>query len=291
MGRTGTSPNPRGKAGNAPEGYYTAKEAYTRLGMTAIMFHRNVGEKGLQIRRFVPVGAKEGFYSQEEIDLLASLRHKGLADNRGLGSTTFRAATATDVEGIIEVLATLGWEESQPDARLRASWYEANSEIDHVVLQGPIIMGYISGVPYTEDAMTRRLYGEIEAKDIRAEFIQPFTDGGVYDLFIGLVERKKPEGQHAQYARYGARLVLGFIRFLTEDLIERGIRIRYLLGHSAEYEGQAFAEAVGFEQRGAGKYPIYILDMETSMKGWVQRYRERWAAHEKAEAAAAEKRS
>lgn len=264
------------KRHNAPPGYYTAQEAQHLLRMSSARFHRNVGDQGLHIRRYVPYGAKEGFYSRQEIDLLATLRDSGIVAHSKLPPTTFRQATAQDAQGVVDVLLSLGWRTTT--AELRKEWYAVNSQIDHIVLQGDTIMGYLSAVPYTDEAMHKRLYGEIEAAGIRPEDILPFEDGKTYDLFVGLAERKKPQKKPGQYARYGLRLVLGFRHFLTDDLYKRGIRIRKLLAHSAEPDGQALAAALGFERErtGAGRYPIYELDMQTSQEPWVKRYRELW---------------
>jgi len=265
----------------APEGYYLAQEAWEKLGMNRDQFYRNIGDRGLHIQRYIPHGAKrEGYYSKQEIEFLATLRKSGLVEHSKLSHVTFRAATIEDISGIIEIFRSLGgWDRSQPGIEQRASWYASNPEVDHVVLKGSIVMGMISGVPYTDEVMQKRLYGQIDAKDIKGEDILPFEDGQTYDIFVGLVERKKPhveENEPKPYARYGARLVLGFRKFITEDLPKRGIRIRLMLAHSAEEDGQAFADALGFVHQGEGKYPIYILDMEHSDKEWVKRYRELW---------------
>ncbi len=267
----------KGKAHNAPIGFYTATEARNALGMSHATFHRNVGSKGLQIRRYVPVGAKEGFYSKEEVDLLVSLRDKGILDNSKLAPTHFQQATPVHAQGVVDVLESLGWHTTT--AEFRVQMYVVNPEIDHVVLQGSVVMGYLSAIPYTDDAMEKRLHGKVEAWQLTPVDILPFENGKTYNLFVGLAERKKPEDKPNQFSRYGLRLVLGFRRFLMESLRERDIHIRFLLAHSAETDGQELADALGFvlqEPSPEDRYPIYVLDMEQSDAPWVRRYRELW---------------
>lgn len=267
----------RGRGGNvkkAPEGYYTARQAYERLGMGKQQFYKNIGTL---ITRVVLPGSKDGVYIREEIELLATLREHGLATNRKLPPTTFRQATAIDAQGIVDVLASLGWKTTT--AELRITWYEVNAEIDHVVLQGNLVMGYLSATPYTDEIMDKVVRGQIKGWQIKPQDILPFEEGKTYDLFVGLAERKKPDENPEQYARYGLRLVLGFRDFLMETLRERNIRIRFLLANSAEEDGQNLADALGFVRQEASpedRYPIYVLDMEHSEAAWVQRYRALW---------------
>ena len=257
------------------ERYYTAKEAQARLKMSKQTFYKRVKD-GLITPVTLP-GVHDRYYLKEEIDLLATLREHGLEEHSKLPPTIFRQASAEDAQGVVDVLGSLGWKGAP--ATLLIQWYEINPEIHHIVIQGTIIMGYISAIPLTDEVMEKRLRGLLEAAQIKPEDVLPFENGQVYDLFVGLAERKKPKDKPEQYARYGLRLVFGFRRFLMEDLYKRGIRIRFLLAHSAEEDGQKLADALGFVRQEPGpqdRYPIYILDMEHSDTLWVQRYRELW---------------
>lgn len=271
----------RGRGGNvkiAPPGYYTARQAYERLGMNKQQFYKNVGTL---ITRVVLPGSKDGMYIQEEINLLATLRQRGLMENVKLPPTTFRQAIHADAQGIVDVLESLGWKTTT--AELRIKWYQVNPEIDHVVLQGNLVMGYLSATPYTDEVMDKIVRGQVKGWQIKPEDILPFEEGNTYDLFVGLAERKKPQDKPEQYARYGLRLVLGFREFLVETLRNRNIRIRFLLANSAEKDGQNLADALGFvkqERSSEDRYPIYILDMEHSDALWVQRYRALWEWNE-----------
>jgi hypothetical protein len=267
----------RGRGGDVwqlpPPGYYTARESYTLLGMSKMSFYRRVHD-GLITQAHI-TGRKYAYYVKEEIDLLRVLQQEGIITQRHV-STVFRAVTPEDAPGITSVLKSLGWPVKTPPER-RAAWYQVNPEMDHVVVQGRTIMGYVSSVPYRESVMEQVVRGN--APMIQPEDILPFEDGHTYDLFVGLAERRKPRGKPHRYARYGMRLVLGFRAFLMQDLYHRNIRVRHLYGHSAEREGQDVAKALGFvlqEPDPRNAFPVYILDMEHSEEPWVQRYRALW---------------
>lgn len=272
-----THPRRGGDVRKAPEGFYTAKQAWTRLQMSKQTFYERIKD-GL-IQRVVLPGWHDGFYSIEEINLLATLREQGIVTHSRMRRTTFRQATAKDAVGVADVLTSLGWEGAPADLLIK--WYGVNPEIHHIVVQGAFIMGYISAIPFTDEVMEKRLRGQIESAEVKARDILPFEDNHEYNLFVGIAERRKPKVNPERYAKYGLRLVLGFRRFLMEDLYKRGIRIKLLLAHSAEEDGQKLASALGFvpqpyNPQKPDRYPIYILDMEHSDALWVQKYRELW---------------
>ena len=274
-----TEQHQRGRGGDvrrkAPPGYYTGQQARTLLNMPKMTFYRRVRE-GL-IKRVTIPGIHDGYYAKEEIDLLVSLREEGIVDQSKLPSTIFRRATPEDASDIVTILTSLGWQTTTPE--LRQAWYAINPDIDHVVVQNGIIMGYINTIPYREAVMERMIRGEIKSWDTSPEDILPFEAGGTYDLFFGLAERKKPHDKPGLYARYGMRLILGFRAFLMDDLYLRNIRIRRVLGQTDEEDGRKVANVLGFALQPPDprdRYPIYILDMEHADAPWVQRYRALW---------------
>jgi hypothetical protein len=271
----------RGKGGDvkkAPPGFYTARQAYERLGMNKQQFYKNVG--GL-ITRVVLPGSKNGFYRVEDIELLAVAREHALL-GRKVPPSTFRVATAEDAQGIHDVIVSLGWPATPPE--IRKSWLTVNPEIDWVVTPpgSNLIVGYISAVPYTPLVMERMMTGRIKGKDIKPEDILPFEPGKQYDLFVGLAERIKTKGE-VQYANYGLRLVFGF-RHVIWAWAERDIFIHRLMAHSAEEAGQDLASLLAFKQVpgvSGDLYPRYVFDFETSQSAFARRYRETWKKQER----------
>lgn len=255
----------------APEGFYTAQQAQKRLGLAKTSFYYYVNNG--KIKPVVPPLRKEGYYSKEEIDQLADemtllfLQH---AKEQQLPPTEFRIATEEDAQGIVDVLTSLGW--SASPVSLRRSWYRVNPLIDYVVLQNNLVMGYLNIVPYVPEALENLMSGKWGGRDIRPQHILSFTPGE-HDVFIGIVTRDVPYRE-----RYGRRLLSG-IRQVMEAWARQGIIIHRMHAVSAEPDGIALCEALGFnlQPRKEGDRPNFnrfVLDLTTSAHPFAQRYRE-----------------
>lgn len=73
QGSTQVTNQPRKRGGatkKAPPGFYTAREAANKLGLNIYTFRYYV--RAGKIQRYVPPLRKEGYYSKEEIDRIAS---------------------------------------------------------------------------------------------------------------------------------------------------------------------------------------------------------------------------
>lgn len=263
-----------GDVKRAPRGFYTARQAQIRLGMNKQMFYRQV-EAGVITRVQLPL-SKDGFYVREEIDLLADERTLALLEHmveKRMEPTLFRAATEEDAQGISNVLASLGW--AGPSTDTRRAWYTVNNQIDYVVVQNEVVMGYVSITPYTEEALEARMAGKGSAA-MHPSDILPFHPGS-YDVFIGIATRDVPHR-----ARYSKRLIFG-VRRVLEEWAMNGIVIRRMCAVSAEKDGQELCDVLGFERlpsKEGDTFPRYVLDLETSPSQLAQQYREYRHTHQ-----------
>lgn len=262
----------KGKRGGdvkkAPPGYYTAKQAQQRLGMTASLFRYYV-RKG-KIKRHVPPLRTEGFYKVGEIDKLATEMALFLHTEEESPTET-RLAQPTDVDGIVEVLTVMGWQTTTPQQRI--SWYEVNPYIDYVALVNGEVKGYIHAAPFKLDALADIMSGKRRSWHMQPQDFLPYEAGKTYDLYIGIATRQDVE-RHTQ--RLGFRLISGFMTVL-EDLASQGITIRRLYAVSAELDGQKLCRNLGFIQQPAEEgdlFPRFVLDLETSDSHFARLYRE-----------------
>ncbi len=197
-------------------------------------------------------------YIQEQIELLAEeriLSRLAHLSEKQLGPIEFRVATSDDAFGIYRVLASFGWPATPP--ALRQTWYQTNDQLDFVVVQYRLIMGYVSLVPSKPEAMEDMVSGRKKSWQMKATDILPFESGKHYDLFTGIAVR-----DIAHRAAYTTKLVYGMRRQIT-IWRQSGIMIDRLLAHSAEKEGQQLAVLLGFREDQAQPgdlYPRFILD-------------------------------
>jgi hypothetical protein len=257
-----------GAVKTAPPGYYTAKEAQKRLGFTPSTFNYYVRMK--RIARHVPPLRKEGFYSKKEIDLLANelalFLHTGIED-----ATEVRPARPEDAEGVVSVLAVMGWRTTTAEQRL--AWYKVNPYVDFVALSQSEVMGYIHAVPFKPEALEAIMSGKRRSWDMTPADILPYQSGTTYDIYIGIATRQDvPNHTH----RFGFRLISGFLDFL-EELAAQNILIRHIYAVSAEPDGQKLSRSIGFVEQPAQEgdlFPRFMIDMENSNSHFAKRYRE-----------------
>lgn len=191
--------------------------------------------------------------------------------------TETRVARAEDAQGVYDVLDSFGWQTASVEQRL--AWYKVNPFIDYVVAHNGAVIGYITAVPYTPEALADMMAGRKRAWHIKPADIKPYRAGESYDLYIGIAVRQDLE----LHTRYAARLISGFLSFLIE-MAGQGIMVRCLHAVSAEEPGQRFCRALGFVERPneAGELDAFtpgkplirfVLDLETSDSHFAQLYR------------------
>ncbi len=88
----------------------------------------------------------------------------------------------------------------------RVSWLEKNPDIDYLLVQEGILVGYLSLVPLRaetiEDLMTLRRY----ARELTADDILPYEPGVSIDIY-GMAIGIKPGFSKSQKRVYGQRLI------------------------------------------------------------------------------------
>jgi hypothetical protein len=257
-----------GDVKKAPPGYYTARQAREKLGLSSSSFIYYV-KKG-RIKKYVPPLRTEGFYAKEEIDQLAIEMALFLHTVEVEKKPVARVAEPEDVEGILQVLTVRGWQTTSEEQRL--AWYKVNPLIDFVVRDENLIGGYVFAAPYRPEALEELMSGRKHSREMKPEDILPYEPGCVYDVYCGIATRTdQPNHVH----RFGFRLLSGFLSFL-KGLGNQGIYIRRLYAVSAEPDGQKLSTDLGFERLPAqegDRFPRYMLDLETSDSHFAQWYR------------------
>lgn len=251
----------------APSGYYTAREAQRKIGLSASTFFYYVTQG--KIQKYVPPLRTEGFYAKKEIDALAT-EMALFFHTRIEGATETRVAHPTDAQGIYDVLDSFGWP-TAPVA-LRHQWYAVNPYMDYVVIAHGQVMGYITAVPYRPDALEAMMSGQKRAWHITPEDILPYTPGETYDLYVGAATRQDV----ANHTVYAFRLISGFMTFLCE-LAEKRIFIRHMYAVSNQEDGQRLCRALGFVEQPPQEgdlFPRFMLDLQTSPSRFAIMYRE-----------------
>jgi hypothetical protein len=252
----------------APLGYYTAAEAIKKLGMNRATFFALV-QQG-KIARHIPPLRKEGFYDKKEINSLAAEMALFLHIRTIDEELDMHIATIKDAQGIYDVITSLGWPASPVWVRL--SWFQTNTQLDHVVVHEGKVIAYISAVPFKPDAMEAMMSASKRGRDMRPEDIYSYEHGQTYDLFFGIAARKDT----ALHPSYLITFLAKFIEFLRTLKEEQDITIRYIYGASAESDGQRLGRVLGFVPQDASKtglFPRYELNLQTSNGRWARLYR------------------
>ncbi len=217
-------------------------------------------------------------YKREEVDQLADEITLVLLQNLGeaeLEPTVFRVATASDTQAIYNVVYSLTdeqgnhWQATPPS--LRRLWYEVNPQIDYVVEQNGLVVGYVNFTPYYPEVMEKVMSGELRGWQIKPANILPYTPGHTYDVFVGLAARSDIPDR----ARYGRRMILG-MRQVLSAWASRSIYISRLYATSSEDDGIALAKLLGFEkqeEREGDLFGRYVLDLSLSPHPFARSYR------------------
>lgn len=256
-------------------GLYTAGEAIKRLRMPQATFHHYV--KIGKIKKITQPGRNEGFYEKAYIDKMAEASEL-FALQYALDTATFSMAIEADAQGVYDVIASLWGTLHTTPVETRLSWYRVNPEIDYVVKQDDIVVGYITIMPLKHETIEQLMRGEIRGWDIKAEDIQPFTPGTPIECYTGAAIRAntfRPE-------RYGMRLIAGILNTFRE-LASRGVTITKLYAISDTLDGIRLSRGLGFEERPPAPFSTFqqfTLDLETSDSPYAQEYRKLLKQHQ-----------
>lgn len=214
----------------APQGMYTAQEAISTIGIPATSFYGLVNSS--VIRKIVPPGRKEGYYSKAEIDLYARNR-KAFSEQYQEEKLDFSLALAEDLPAIRELTASVsgGYAHAVPEEILKA-WIRRSPQSVHILKKGSEIVGYISMFSLPTDTLTQRLKGRLMNRTIPIDDIQTFLPNRVLSLYIAEmavkhspehIKNNEPDPDHPdpQARQRGARLIKEAARFVA-DLKKQG---------------------------------------------------------------------
>ncbi len=259
----------RGKVSKAPDGFYTASEAIKKLNMPRTTFHHYV--KIGKIKKKVPRGHKEGYYEKSYIDKMAQASEL-YAIQYAEDPSTFSVATDDDLPGIYDVLVSLWGTLNATTTETRLSWHKVNPEIDYVVKQEGIVVGFVNVKPVRHETIEQYIREEIEVKDIKASDILPFTPGVPLECEAGIAVRAGVYDPQ----KYGMRLLGGIIDVM-KGFAERGILIKRIYTRSSTPDGIRIARGLGFEDISPTPNQssrLFVLDFDTSDSPFVKQYRD-----------------
>jgi hypothetical protein len=258
--------------------YYTAKEAQEILGMTYSAL-RNQVDAG-NITSTVPPGRHQAVYNKEDVDRLKVEMEAWLASKRQaeLPAAKFVKATIEDMPEAVALAGEVFGGLNTISVETRTAWLQKNPDIDYLLVQEGVMVGYLSLVPLRpetiEDLMALRRY----ARGLTADDILPYQPDVPVDIY-GMAIGVKPGFSKGQKRVYGERLILG-ARSVILDLGRRGIPIRHIVAHSFTPEGIRLMRHVGFIET-PPKAPglrDFLIDIESSGISFIMKYRQELAA-------------
>lgn len=271
------------KVSKVPSGYYSAKEAIRRLGMSEATFHYQV--KSGKITKLVPPGRKEGFYSKVEIEKLAQAQELFTLLLSVEPVIFQRASSEDDIRGIVDLCVAIYGVGGTPSYETRLSIWQKCPDAYYVVKQENIVVGYISLIWFKPDTLDY-LMGQKQTQSVQTaagngvysvtgpENVIPLIEGEpIESLFISIGVR--PGMSLKQQRDYGSRLLSGTSGVLL-DFARRGMPVHKLLATSEKADGISLARKLGMQEIKYSGDPLYryALDLRTSNARLAIKYRE-----------------
>jgi hypothetical protein len=224
------------------KGFYTAKEARTKLGVTDDKFQYMVRTE--QVKKIILPGRKYGVYAQSEIDeLSAALTGFVEQYNQDKPEQLFRTARPEDAEKMYRlgerVMRQSGGHGIPPE-RLIPFLSIRNSEIGHVLIREGRIVGYFTIVPLSHDKLMQRMREEVTTSQIKPEELASFEPGKPIDCFVWEVI-VEPEQKHA------AAYLIGKMLTFFHTLGKRGVDIEGIYATASSPEGISLCRKLGMQ--------------------------------------------
>lgn len=239
----------------APQGMYTAQEAIMAIDIPSTSFYALVNSG--QIKKIVPPGRKEGYYSKAEIDRYArnlKIFNEPYQDEK----LDFGLALTEDLAQVRELTASVsgGYAHAVPEEILKA-WIRRNPQSIHVLRKGNEIVGYISMFPLPTDTLNLRLQGKLMNRTIPIDDIQTFVPNRYILLYIAeMAVKHAPEhiknnepdmdNPDPQARQRGARLIKEASRFVA-DLKKQGTTINKFYAVGTTPFGIGMCKDLGME--------------------------------------------
>lgn len=280
-----------------PTGYYTAKEAIDKLGISEGMLYTHV--RTGRLKRHVPPGRTQGFYLKKQVDALAQgledffeTSVEDFDDILDRGDLIFSQATPEDIEGIYKVAVSLFGETTSAEARkpLIERCPEGNYVVKAMRGDGKeTVVAFIHIQPLKHGRLMAFMHGEIRGKDITADDLDPFAPGkdaecliksvGAY-THIGLTD----EARRINHDAFMKKLLRGTARELGK-LGSQGVVISKIYATSETPTGIDMAFRAKMKQFGrpfrGGRFR-FVLDVQDSDLMILEPYKRALAEYKRA---------
>lgn len=276
------------KTQKAPSGFYTAKQAMSRLGMSRSTFFNQV--KSGKIAKTMPPNGKEGYYDKAMIDKMAQENALFTLIHSIEPITFSRVETEDDLRGIVDLCIAIYGQGGTPNYDARREIWLKNPEVYYIVRQEGVVTGYISLIWFDDTALQSLMGPTPKHPRITSagtgiysvtgpEHVLPFIPGKPIDsLFISLGVR--PGFSNTEQREYSFKLLRGAQDVLV-GFANRDMPVKKLYATSERGEGIRLARKLGMKEI---KYPgdnvlRYELDVETSDTLLLKPYKEALASH------------
>ncbi len=235
----------RVRRGVPPAGYYTATQARKKLGDMSDGKFREYIKDG-SIERFIPAGAKQGFYTRESVDRLARSFDDFLETNVEENGAQFYVAKPEDMQDLVNLLIEIFGGSNTTEKRLK--WLERNPEIAFFVRSRGKMVGCVFVLPLLREKIESILADPLpgSTRSLIADDIQPYVKGEPAYLYVVSMGVKPSVTAIAKRAR-GQILIRGLMRFFV-DLGHRGIPIKLLSARTDSTDGIRLLRHIGFTE-------------------------------------------
>lgn len=261
------------------KGWLTAGEAQQLLGMTYSALRNQVIAGN--IKSMTPPGSRQARYSKGDVYRLKRSIEAALAAQNN-SPTEFVKATIEDMPAAVALAAAVFGDVNTISVEKRVEWLKKNPDIDYLLKQEGQLVGYISLVPLTPEAIEDLLTQRRFAKDLTGNDIVSYVPGQPVDIY-GMAIGTQPGVSKEQKREWGAALLRG-AQDVLEDLGHRGIVIRSIKAHSNTPDGIRLMRHLGFTETEATipNMRDFVIDVATSGIPFIKRSKEAFTEWQKA---------
>ena len=253
--------------------YYTAKESQEILGMTYSALRNQVSAGN--IKSIIPPGKRQAVYDKKDVDELKSEMEAWFISRQQTKTppAQFMKATLEDIPEAVALAGEVFGGLNTISIERRREWLRKNPDIDYLLKQEDLLVGYFSLVPLRPETIEDLLNQKRFAKELTAEDIltyEPTVPIDIYGMAIGV----KPRFSLSQKRSYGERLILGAKNVIL-DLGKQGIIIRRIIAHSSTPDGIRLMRHMGFAET-PPKVPglrDFLIDVESSGIPFIREYK------------------
>lgn len=244
--------------GKPPEGYYTASTARKKLGNISDGMLRSYIEKGL-VKRVVPPGRKQGFYTRETVDKLAKEIEFSWYGGTTTTGTHFQQAALTDMDAIADIdERTFNAPDEEPEPRQAylqqcketySRWLQRNPQTFFVLTNAASkVIGFASLLPLKESTLDNLIHDKIKWTGISDEDIDLFEPNKPLYLYV-IALCVDPVYKGALKEEYGAKMISNLFNFVLH-LAKQGVEIKTITARNAFHkpDGKRLLQKLGMSQ-------------------------------------------